>query len=104
MNAEVYLPIAEPAECLFVPRDALLRVQGRSIVFTVDAGKAVQHDVRLLGYDGRDDQWAAIDAPGLSASQRYIVKGHERLRGGDAVRVQENEDSKAKAGPLSADG
>lgn len=89
MSAFVRLPVGEPVDCLFVPRDALLRVGRDYILFTVEDGVAIRHRVELLGYDGRQNEWAGIRGAALGTGHTYIVKGHERLQGGEGVKVVE---------------
>lgn len=88
MSLTVSLPVGETQECLFVPRDALLnRIDGSHVVFTLVDSKAVPHVVEVLGYDGLD---AAIYSSALKGTaHQFIVKGHERLRSGDTVKVVE---------------
>lgn len=101
MAAKVSVPTGEPRECLFVPRDAVLRVQGEETLFTIDDGKAHRHRVEVLGYEGL---MAGIVAPDLSTGEKVIVKGHERLRDGDVVHVVGEAFSTGGATPIAADG
>lgn len=84
MSAEVRVPQGEPVETMMVPRDAVLTTDKGSVVFTVSGGSAVQLPVTVIGYDGL---LAGISSPELAVGDSVVVKGHERLRPGQAVEV-----------------
>ncbi len=84
MSAIVNLPTAAETTCMMVNRDAVLQLANRKALFTVHGGVAVQHDVKVIGYDGA---LAGVVVSGLSPEDRVIVKGHERLRDGSPVEV-----------------
>ncbi|MEX2016796.1 MAG: hypothetical protein WD873_09130, partial [Candidatus Hydrogenedentales bacterium] len=101
MAASVTVPTGEQRECLFVPRDAVLREVDGESVFTLEDGKAERHRVEVLGYEGL---MAGVVAPDLDTSQKVIVKGHERLRDGDVVQVVGEAYNTGRVAPLAADG
>jgi len=84
MEARVALPAAEPVQAVLVPRDAVVLVQGQNLVFVVenDAAKAVP--VAVAAYLGMT---AGVNGPGLAEGATVVVKGQERLRPGQPVRV-----------------
>jgi len=84
MEARVWLPAAERRQGLLVPRDAVVPVLGRDSVYTVADGAAHLLPVKVLGYEG---ERAGVEANGLQAGMQIVVKGHERLREGQAVQV-----------------
>lgn len=84
MAAIVQLPTGKETTCILVSRDAVLHQAGESVVFTVEGSIAKRHAVTVLGFQGLS---AGIVAPGLNPQCAFIVKGHERLRGGDTVTV-----------------
>ncbi len=84
MEAEVRLPSAPPMSGLLVLRDAVLDKFGRTIIFVVKDNTAKMVPVTVQGY--RELQ-VGISGPGLSAGMPVVVKGHERLRDGQPVRV-----------------
>ena len=101
MAATVNVPTGEQRECLFVPRDAVIRQVDGETLFTLQAGKAHRHRIEVLGYDGL---MAGIVAPDLDTSQKVIVKGHERLRDGDVVQVVGEAYTTGGLAPVAADG
>jgi RND family efflux transporter MFP subunit len=84
MSADVAMPRGETREALMVPRDAVLNVEGRDVVYIVEDDRARQLPVEVLGYQGL---MAGVENPELNSESRVITKGHERLRPGQAVRV-----------------
>lgn len=84
MTVIARLPVGERVSSLMVSRDALLLKFGGNVVFTVRDGVAMQHFVDVIGYDG---MYAGISSNELSATDTFIVTGHERLRSGDRVEV-----------------
>lgn len=84
MSASVSIPSGEAAEALMAPRDAVILLGGRDYVFLAADGQARQVEVSVLGYDAYS---AGISGEGLAAGQLVIVKGHERLRDGQAIEV-----------------
>jgi RND family efflux transporter MFP subunit len=98
MSALVSLPAGQETECLVIPRDAVLTEGGRTSVFVPRAAAAgdgqegmppgmligAEVPVTLFGYEGL---YAGIEGDGLQEGMEVIVKGHERLRDGQAVEV-----------------
>lgn len=76
MRIDVKLPVLEPRQALLVPRDAVVRRFGQSVVFAVIEGKAVMFAAEVIGYK---ENMAAVDAPGLSEGMEVVVKGNERV-------------------------
>ena len=85
MEARALLPSGEKVEGLLVSRDAILRQDGNDILFIAVDGQAKLVPVEILGYQGMQ---FAIAGPGLEAGQQVVVKGNERIRDGQAIRVQ----------------
>jgi RND family efflux transporter MFP subunit len=84
MEARVSLPSDKKRKALTVPRDALISVFGRTIIFTVIDSQAKMIPVRVIGYKGMT---AGIYAKGLQEGMKVVVKGNERLRDGQPVEV-----------------
>ena len=84
MEARVMLPTAPEREVLLLNRDALLRLSGKTVVFTVAEGKAKMIPVDVLGYDGLT---AGVLSDYITPGMQVIIKGHERLRDGQPVLV-----------------
>jgi RND family efflux transporter MFP subunit len=84
MSALVGMPAGSETACLLVPRDAVLLQQGENLVYYAENNAAVRLPVSVVGYDGQE---AGIHADGLETGTQIIVKGHERLRDGQAIEV-----------------
>lgn len=81
--AKVYIPSAEPHEVVAVPRDALVLREDNTYVFKVD-GKGV---ARRVAVQTGSAQGSLIEVRGpIAAGERVIVRGAERLEGGQKVR------------------
>jgi len=86
MEARATLPEGEELKSLTVHRDAVIKIMGNTIVYTVDGSKATMVPVTVFGYKGMT---AGIQAEGLEAGMKVVVKGNERLRPGQDVVIQE---------------
>jgi RND family efflux transporter MFP subunit len=84
MEARVRLPIGERTKALLIHRDALITKFGRIAVYAVIDSKAVMIPVKVVGYDGAR---AGILAEGLKKGMRLVVKGNERIKDGQPVKV-----------------
>jgi RND family efflux transporter MFP subunit len=82
MEAVVRLPIGKKEKAFIVPRDALITVYGKTVVFTVQNSKAVMIPVQVIGYQAMN---VGIQAEGLKEGMNVVVKGNERLRDGQPV-------------------
>ena len=87
MEARVALPIAERKQSLVVPRDALITMFGRTVVFAVVESKAKMIPVKVIGYESG---MAGVNAHGLKEGMKVVVKGNERLRDGQPVIEAQN--------------
>lgn len=85
MEARVGLPVGEKKKTLIVPRDAVITMYGKTIIFTVIDSKARIIPVRVIGYKGMT---AGIYADGLTEGMKVVVKGNERLRDGQMVEIK----------------
>jgi multidrug efflux pump subunit AcrA (membrane-fusion protein) len=85
MEARALLPIASRQESLLVPRDALVVKFGNNVVFVVEEGKAKMMPVEIQGYS---DLLVGISGPGLENGQQVVVKGNERLFGGEQLNIR----------------
>lgn len=86
MEATVKLPVGAQQEALIVHRDAVLNVFGQNVVYSVNDGKASMIPVTVIGYREMN---AGVQANGISAGMKVVVKGNERIRDGQEVMVQE---------------
>jgi multidrug efflux pump subunit AcrA (membrane-fusion protein) len=84
MEAKVSLPTAERKKSLMVPRDALISQFGQNVIFAVINSKASAIPVKVIGYQGN---LAGVEGEGLSEGMKVAIKGNERLRDGQSVRI-----------------
>lgn len=77
-------PIGEPQDSLLVPEEALGADQGERYLLVIDEKDAVQY--RRVKVGPLRDGYRVI-REGLEESERVIVKGLQRVRPGDQVRV-----------------
>lgn len=84
MAARVILPAGEKVQALTVPRDAVISMFGMTVVFVVIDSQAKMIPVQVAGYKGLQ---AGIFTENLSAGDRVVIKGNERLRDGQEVIV-----------------
>jgi RND family efflux transporter MFP subunit len=83
----VSIPTADSREVLTVPRDALvLRPEGQS-VFIVDAQDQAQQVNVTVGV-GQGEYIEVLGA--VSAGDRVVIRGNERLQPGQAVRIMDS--------------
>ncbi len=87
MEARAHIPVGGKAKGLLVPRDSVIKKYGKNVVFTVSESKANMVPVKITGYS---ELMAGISGSGLSEGMKVIVKGNERVRNGQAVRIIEN--------------
>jgi RND family efflux transporter MFP subunit len=84
MSARVMLPVGKPRQALVVPRDAVIAPFGQTVVYTVNDAKARMIPVDVIGYQGLT---VGVQSPDLAEGMHVVVKGHERLRDGQDVRL-----------------
>ena len=71
----------QPVNTLMIPEEALVPEQGKTYVFVVEDGKAMQREVRT---GGREPGRVAI-LEGLAGTEVVIVEGTQRVRNGGKV-------------------
>jgi len=76
MRIDVKVPTLKQQTSLLVPRDALIRRFGQTVVFAAEEGKAVMLPVQVIGYK---TDMAAVSASGLREQMRVVIKGNERI-------------------------
>lgn len=82
--AKVYLPSAAPHDVLAVPRDALILREESTYIFKVDRKNQAQRVAVVTGAE----EGPLVEIKGLvSAGERVIVRGAERLETGQKVRA-----------------
>ncbi len=83
MSAVVDLEVRTAKDVVSVPTSAVLRDEGRDVVFVVERGKAVRREVRT-GAQGED--LVEVTA-GLEPGARVVVRDADRLSDGQDVRT-----------------
>ena len=76
MRIDVQVPTLKEQEALLIPRDAVIKRFGQSVVFAAVDGKAVMIPVQVVGYQ---TDMAAIEGEGLAEQMRLVTKGNERI-------------------------
>jgi len=84
MSATVFLPVSRKQQLRTIPRDALVKFQGKDFVYTVKEGKAAILPVNIVTYLG--DKIGA-DNPYFVPGMKVVVEGNERLRPDQPVTV-----------------
>ena len=84
MEARVRLPVGKEITSLLVPRDAVINMIGKTVVFTVVDQKARIIPTQVVGYKGMK---VGINAKNISKGMKVVVKGNERLRDGQPVKI-----------------
>ncbi|MFC1837730.1 efflux RND transporter periplasmic adaptor subunit, partial [Thermodesulfobacteriota bacterium] len=69
-----------------VPRDGLVTKFGQNVVFVLEEGRAKMVPVQVQGYSGLS---AGITAPDLEPGLQVVVKGNERLFGGEQLVIRQ---------------
>jgi RND family efflux transporter MFP subunit len=82
MEAKIKLPSGRKERTLFVPRDAVITMFGRTVVFAVSENKAKIIPVEVVGFE---KMAAGIRADHLEEGMEVVVKGNERLRDGQSL-------------------
>jgi RND family efflux transporter MFP subunit len=83
MEAIVTFDVGEKVKALLVPKDAIVTAGNQRLVYTVNGDIALPVPIKVVGYYDND---AAIEG-GLEPGMQVIIRGNERLRPGQPVRV-----------------
>jgi RND family efflux transporter MFP subunit len=84
MEARVRLPVGKRINTLMVPRDAVVNMFGKTVVFAVVDEKAMIIPTQVVGYKGMK---AGVNAQKISEGMKVVIKGNERLRNGQPVII-----------------
>lgn len=84
MSANVFIPTGNGQKMAMIPRDALVKFQGKDAVYTIKENKAVMLPVNIMTYLG--DRIGA-DNEHFTEGMSIIVDGNERLRPGQSVVI-----------------
>ena len=77
MSATVLISVGERRRLKLVPRDALISVRGKNMVYTVKDGRAVAVPINIVSFAG---EHACTDSPDILEGMKVVVDGNERLR------------------------
>lgn len=84
MSATVFVPTSIPKKLSMIPRDALVKFQGKDFVYTVKEDKAAILPINIVTYAGK---MVGADNPYFVPGMAVVVEGNERLRPDQAVVV-----------------
>ncbi|MDM8537904.1 efflux RND transporter periplasmic adaptor subunit, partial [Desulfobacterales bacterium HSG17] len=77
MSVTVYVPVSEKKKLSIIPRDAVIKFQGKDFVYTVKEGKAAILPVNIVSFIGEE---IGTDSPHIKPGMSVVVDGNERLR------------------------
>jgi membrane fusion protein (multidrug efflux system) len=84
MSATVFVPSSEKRELSVLSRAAVVKFQGKDLVYTVKEGKASILPINIVAYLGTK---VAVDTPYIVPGLEVVIEGNERLRPDQAVVV-----------------
>ena len=84
LSATVFIPTSVKRELSMLPRDALIKFQGKDFVYTVKDGKASILPVNIVTFLGSK---VGADNPYFVSGMPVVIEGNERLRPDQAVIV-----------------
>jgi multidrug efflux pump subunit AcrA (membrane-fusion protein) len=85
MSATVYIPTSAKLELSIIPRDALIKFQGKDFVYTIKEGKASILPVNIVTFLGKK---VGADNPYFVPGMVVVIEGNERLRPDQPVLVE----------------
>lgn len=83
MFARVTLVVSRKADAVLIPEQALLARGGKSFVYTIEQGKAVETEVQI----GQRRSGEVEVVSGLQAGQTIVTSGLQRIGNGAAVQT-----------------
>lgn len=84
MSANVYVPSSEKQQLSVFSRAAVVKFQGKDLVYTIKEGKASILPINIVAYLGEK---VAVDTPYIVPGLPVVVEGNERLRPDQPVVV-----------------
>ncbi len=84
MSATVSVPVSRRQQVKIIPRDALIKFQGKDFVYTVKEEKAAIMPVHIVAFLGRD---VGVDDEHIPAGMIVVVDGNDRLRPDQPVQI-----------------
>jgi membrane fusion protein (multidrug efflux system) len=77
MSATVFMPISEQQRLKMIPRDAVVKFQGKNFVYTIQDNQAKILPLNIVTMSGAD---VGVDNPHIQPGMSVVVDGNERLR------------------------
>ena len=84
MIARAAFPLGESVPGTLVPKDAIVRLGGNTMVFLIDRGSAVPAPVTVSGAMG---VWSVVNGA-VAPGDKVITRGNERLQPGQPVQAE----------------
>ncbi len=84
MIARAAFPLGESVPGTLVPKDAIVRLGGNTMVFLIDRGSAVPAPVTVGGAMGA---WSVVNGA-VAPGDKVITRGNERLQPGQPVQAE----------------
>jgi membrane fusion protein (multidrug efflux system) len=84
MSASVHVPVSGQMKLRMIKRDALIRYQGKDLVYTVKEGKANVLPINIVVYDG---EYLGVDNPYIVPGMPLVVDGNDRLKPDQEVEI-----------------
>jgi RND family efflux transporter MFP subunit len=103
MTATVDVPSGIKRSLRMIKRDAMVRLQGKAFVYTVNDSRAKILPIRVVAIEG---EYIGVDAPHFKPGMPVVVDGNERLQPDQAVQIvdgAQDPDAAGTAGTEQAD-
>ncbi|MBW2220365.1 MAG: efflux RND transporter periplasmic adaptor subunit, partial [Deltaproteobacteria bacterium] len=84
MSASVHVPVSDQMKLRMIKRDALIRYQGKDLVYTIKEGKATVLPINIVVYDG---EYLGVDNPYIVPGMPLVVDGNDRLKPDQEVEI-----------------
>ncbi|MDH3392421.1 MAG: efflux RND transporter periplasmic adaptor subunit [Desulfobulbaceae bacterium] len=84
MSATVFVPTSSKKKLSLIPRDALIKFQGKDFVYSVKEGKAAILPVNIVTFLG---DMIGADNPYFVPGMPVVIEGNERLRPDQSVVI-----------------
>ena len=84
MSASINVPSGHQKKLKMIKRDAIVRFQGKTFVYTVKEEKAKMLPVQVVAVDG---EYLGVDASNITTGMPVVVDGNERLQPDQAVQI-----------------
>ena len=86
MSATVSLPASEKRSLHVIPRDAVVRLNGKDFVYTLKEGSATMVPVQIVTRSG---EFVGVSDLPIEVGMPVVIDGNDRLRPGQAAQIIE---------------